>query len=194
MGILPIVVDSSERGERSYDIFSRLLKERIIFLIGKIEDYMANLIVAQMIFLEAENPEKDIYLYINSPGGVISAGMSIYDTMQFIKPEVSTLCMGQAASISAFLFAAGTKGKRFCLPHSRIMIHQPLGGFNGQATDLEIYTKEILKVKTKINELMAKHTGQSIEKISQDTDRDCFLSSTEAVNYGIADLILDKRL
>jgi ATP-dependent Clp protease protease subunit len=193
MALVPMVVEQTSRGERSYDIFSRLLKERIIFMIGQIEDYMANLIVAQMMFLEAEKPEKDIYLYINSPGGVITAGMSIYDTMQFIKPDVSTFCMGQAASMGAFLLAAGAKGKRFCLPNSRVMIHQPLGGFQGQATDIEIHTKEILKIKARMNELMSKHTGQLLDVIERDTERDRFLSANEAINYGLVDSVLSKR-
>ncbi|WP_410016187.1 ATP-dependent Clp endopeptidase proteolytic subunit ClpP [Sodalis sp. C49] len=193
MALVPMVVEQTSRGERSYDIFSRLLKERIIFMTGQVEDHMANLIVAQMLFLEAENPEKDIYLYINSPGGVITAGMSIYDTMQFIKPDVSTFCMGQAASMGAFLLTAGAKGKRFCMPNSRVMIHQPLGGFQGQATDIEIHAREILKVKARMNELMAKHTGRSLESIEKDTERDRFLSAEEAVDYGLVDSILSKR-
>nr|WP_156213996.1 ATP-dependent Clp endopeptidase proteolytic subunit ClpP [Candidatus Baumannia cicadellinicola] len=194
MALVPMVVEQTLKGERSYDIFSRLLKERIIFMTGRVEDYMANLIVAQMIFLEAENPEKDIYLYINSPGGVITSGMSIYDTMQFIKPEVSTFCMGQAASMGAFLLAAGAKGKRFCLPNARIMIHQPIGGFHGQATDIEIHAQEILKVKARMNELMAKHVGKDINIIEQDTERDRFLSANEAVDYGIIDSVLSQRM
>ncbi|MBT9432529.1 ATP-dependent Clp endopeptidase proteolytic subunit ClpP [Candidatus Sodalis endolongispinus] len=193
MALVPMVVEQTSRGERSYDIFSRLLKERIIFMTGQVEDHMANLIVAQMMFLEAENPEKDIYLYINSPGGVITAGMSIYDTMQFIKPDVSTFCMGRAASMGAFLLAAGAKGKRFCLPNSRVMIHQPLGGFQGQATDIEIHAREILKVKARMNELMAKHTGQPLEAIERDTERDRFLSAPEAVDYGLVDSVLSQR-
>ncbi|WMQ73943.1 MAG: ATP-dependent Clp protease proteolytic subunit [Sodalis sp.] len=193
MALVPMVVEQTSRGERSYDIFSRLLKERIIFMTGQVEDHMANLIVAQMMFLEAENPGKDVYLYINSPGGVITAGMSIYDTMQFIKPDVSTFCMGQAASMGAFLLAAGAKGKRFCLPNSRVMIHQPLGGFQGQATDIEIHAREILKVKTRMNELMAKHTGQHLEVIERDTERDRFLSAPEAVDYGLVDSVLSQR-
>ncbi|ARU93264.1 MULTISPECIES: ATP-dependent Clp endopeptidase proteolytic subunit ClpP [Tatumella] len=193
MALVPMVVEQTSRGERSYDIFSRLLKERVIFLTGQVEDQMANLIVAQMLFLEAENPEKDIYLYINSPGGVITAGMSIYDTMQFIKPDVSTICMGQACSMGSFLLTAGTEGKRFCLPNSRVMIHQPLGGFQGQATDIEIHAREILKVKQRMNELMAKHTGKPLEQIEQDTERDRFLSAAEAVEYGLVDSILTQR-
>ncbi|MFJ5417216.1 ATP-dependent Clp endopeptidase proteolytic subunit ClpP [Pectobacterium carotovorum] len=193
MALVPMVVEQTSRGERSYDIYSRLLKERIIFLTGQVEDHMANLVVAQMLFLEAENPEKDIYLYINSPGGVITAGMSIYDTMQFIKPDVSTICMGQACSMGAFLLTAGAKGKRICLPNSRVMIHQPLGGFQGQATDIEIHAKEILKVKAKMNELMAKHTGQPLEAIERDTERDRFLSAREAVDYGLVDSVFTNR-
>ncbi|AFP85324.1 ATP-dependent Clp endopeptidase proteolytic subunit ClpP [secondary endosymbiont of Ctenarytaina eucalypti] len=193
MALVPMVVEQTARGERAYDIFSRLLKERIIFMTGQVEDHMANLIVAQMMFLEAENPGKDIHLYINSPGGVITAGMSIYDTMQFIRPNVSTVCMGQAASMGAFLLAAGAKGKRFCLHNSRIMIHQPLGGFQGQATDIEIHAQEILKVKVRMNELMAKHTGQPLAVIERDTERDRFLSAPEAVEYGLVDSVLIQR-
>lgn len=193
MSLVPMVVEQTSRGERAYDIYSRLLKERVIFLTGQVEDHMANLIVAQLLFLEAENPEKDVYLYINSPGGVITAGMSIYDTMQFIKPDVSTICMGQAASMSAFLLTAGCKGKRFCLPNSRVMIHQPLGGFRGQATDIEIHAREILKTKAHMNELMAQHSGQPLEKIEKDTERDRFLSAMEAVEYGLVDDILSQR-
>jgi len=193
MALVPMVIEQTSRGERSFDIYSRLLKERVIFMTGQVEDHMANLIVAQMLFLEAENPEKDIYLYINSPGGVITAGMSIYDTMQFIKPDVSTICMGQAASMGAFLLTAGAKGKRFCLPNSRVMIHQPLGGYQGQATDIEIHAREILKVKGRMNELMAHHTGQSLEQIERDTERDRFRSAPEAVEYGLVDSILTHR-
>ncbi|GBU12127.1 ATP-dependent Clp protease proteolytic subunit [Enterobacterales bacterium] len=194
MALVPMVVEQTSRGERSYDIYSRLLKERIIFMTGQVEDHMANLIVAQMLFLEAESPEKDIFLYINSPGGVITAGMSIYDTMQFIKPDVSTICMGQACSMGAFLLTAGAKGKRFCLPNSRVMIHQPLGGFQGQATDIEIHAKEILKVKSRMNELMAKHTGKSLEEIERDTERDRFLSAEESVEYGLVDSVFSHRV
>lgn len=194
MNVVPMVVEQSSRGERAYDIYSRLLKERIIFMTGQVEDHMANLIVAQMLFLEAENPEKDIYLYINSPGGVITAGMSIYDTMQFIKPDVSTICLGQACSMGAFLLTAGTKGKRYCLPNARVMIHQPLGGFQGQASDIQIHAKEVLKVKNKMNELMALHTGQSLDIIEKDTDRDNFMSAQQAVDYGLVDAIFDKRV
>lgn len=193
MSLVPMVVEQTARGERAFDIYSRLLKDRIIFLTGQVEDHMANLIVAQMLFLEAENPEKDIHLYINSPGGVITAGMSIYDTMQFIKPDVSTICMGQACSMGSFLLAAGAEGKRFCLPNSRVMIHQPLGGFQGQATDIQIHAQEILKVKARMNELMAKHTGQPLDKIEEDTERDRFLSASEAVDYGRVDSIFTQR-
>ncbi|WP_027849660.1 ATP-dependent Clp endopeptidase proteolytic subunit ClpP [Marinospirillum minutulum] len=192
-GLVPMVVEQSARGERSYDIYSRLLKERVIFLVGQVEDYMANLIVAQMLFLESENPDKDIHLYINSPGGSVTAGMSIYDTMQFIKPNVSTMCIGQAASMGAFLLAGGTKGKRFCLPNSRMMIHQPLGGFQGQASDIEIHTREILGIRDKLNKLLALHTGQNIKTIAKDTDRDNFMDGETAVNYGLIDAVLDKR-
>ncbi|WP_445496575.1 ATP-dependent Clp endopeptidase proteolytic subunit ClpP [Photorhabdus sp. SF281] len=193
MALVPMVIEQTARGERSFDIYSRLLKERIIFLTGQVEDHMANLIVAQMLFLEAENPEKDIFLYINSPGGVITAGMSIYDTMQFIKPDVSTICMGQACSMGAFLLTAGAEGKRICLPNSRVMIHQPLGGFQGQATDIEIHAQEILKVKARMNDLMAKHTGKTLEEIKKDTERDRFLSASEAVEYGLVDKIFTHR-
>lgn len=194
MALVPMVVEQTSRGERSYDIFSRLLKERIVFLNGQVEDHMANLIVAQLLFLEAENPEKDIFLYINSPGGVITSGMSIYDTMQFIKPDVSTMCLGQACSMGSFLLTAGAKGKRFCLPNARVMIHQPLGGYQGQASDIQIHAEEILKIKRRMNELMAHHTGQPLEKIESDTDRDRFLSAQEAVDYGLVDEIVTTRL
>ncbi|WP_109371698.1 ATP-dependent Clp endopeptidase proteolytic subunit ClpP [Proteus genomosp. 6] len=193
MALVPMVIEQTSRGERSYDIYSRLLKERIIFLTGQVEDHMANLIVAQMLFLEAENPEKDINLYINSPGGVITAGMSIYDTMQYIKADVSTICMGQACSMGAFLLSAGAKGKRICLPNSRVMIHQPLGGFQGQATDIQIHAQEILKVKSRMNELIAQHTGKSIEEIERDTERDRFLSANEALEYGLVDKVYTQR-
>ncbi|WP_339058481.1 ATP-dependent Clp endopeptidase proteolytic subunit ClpP [Candidatus Regiella endosymbiont of Tuberolachnus salignus] len=193
MALVPMVVEQTSRGERAYDIYSRLLKERVIFLTGQVEDHMANLIVAQMLFLEAENPDKDISLYINSPGGVITAGMSIYDTMQFIKPDVITLCIGQACSMGAFLLTAGTKGKRFCLPNSRVMIHQPLGGYQGQVSDIEIHSKEIRNVKNRMNTLMAKHTGKALEDIEKDTERDYFLSAEESVNYGLVDQILYTR-
>lgn len=193
MTLVPMVVEQTSRGERSYDIYSRLLKERIIFLTSQVEDYMANLIVAQMLFLEAESPGKDIFLYINSPGGVITAGMSIYDTMKFIKPDVSTICLGQACSMGSFLLTAGAKGKRFCLPNSRVMIHQPLGSYQGQATDIEIHAREILKVKVRMNELMAQHTGQSLTQIECDTERDRFMTADEAVAYGLVDGILTHR-
>jgi ATP-dependent Clp protease protease subunit len=191
--LVPMVVEQTAKGERSYDIYSRLLKENVIFLVGQVEDHMANLIVAQLLFLEAENPEKDIFLYINSPGGSVTAGMAIYDTMNFIKPNVSTVCIGQAASMGAFLLSAGEKGKRYCLPNSRVMIHQPLGGFQGQASDFEIHAKEILSIKEKMNRLMAEHTGQDYEKVAKDTDRDNFLSATDAVEYGLIDQVLSSR-
>ncbi|MBU2879689.1 MULTISPECIES: ATP-dependent Clp endopeptidase proteolytic subunit ClpP [Alteromonadaceae] len=191
--LVPMVVEQTAKGERSYDIYSRLLKENVIFLVGQVEDHMANLIVAQMLFLEAENPEKDIFLYINSPGGSVTAGMAIYDTMNFIKPDVSTVCVGQAASMGAFLLSGGAKGKRYCLPNSRVMIHQPLGGFQGQASDFEIHAKEILSIKEKLNRLMAEHTGQDYDKVSQDTDRDNFLSAAEAKDYGLIDQVLTSR-
>ena len=191
--LVPIVVEQTAKGERSYDIYSRLLKERVIFLTGQVEDYMANLVVAQLLFLESENPEKDIYLYINSPGGSVTAGMSIYDTMQFIKPDVSTVCMGQACSMGAFLLAGGAKEKRFVLPHSRVMIHQPLGGFQGQASDIQIHAMEILKIKQTLNERLAFHTGQPLERIERDTDRDNFMSAEQAVEYGIVEAVLTKR-
>ena len=192
-GLVPMVVEQTSRGERAYDIYSRLLKERVIFLVGQVEDHMANLIVAQMLFLESENPDKDIHLYINSPGGSVTAGMSIYDTMQFIKPNVSTMCIGQAASMGAFLLAAGAEGKRYCLPNSRTMIHQPSGGAQGQATDIHIQSQEILKIKARLNALMAKHTGQSVEKVTEDTERDNFMSAEESKDYGLIDEVLDKR-
>tara|TARA_B100001059_G_scaffold33646_1_gene26989 strand:+ start:1357 stop:1971 length:615 start_codon:yes stop_codon:yes gene_type:complete len=191
--LVPMVIEQTPRGERSFDIYSRLLKERVIFLSGPVEDYMSNLIVAQLLFLESENPEKDISIYINSPGGSISAGLAIYDTMQFISPSISTLCIGQAASMGAILLAGGDKGKRFALPNSRIMIHQPLGGFQGQASDFEIHAKEILHMKKVVNEILAKHTGQTIKKIEKDTDRDNFLDTTAAIDYGLVDSVLDKR-
>jgi ATP-dependent Clp protease protease subunit len=188
-----MVVEQSGRGERAYDIYSRLLKERVIFLVGPVNDATANLVVAQMLFLESENPDKDIYFYINSPGGSVSAGLAIYDTMQFVKPDVSTLCIGQAASMGAFLLTAGAKGKRYCLPNSRVMIHQPLGGFQGQASDIEIHAKEILYLKARLNGMLAKHTGQSLEAIDRDTDRDNFMSAEESVNYGLVDKVLTSR-
>lgn len=192
LGQIPMVIESSGRGERAYDIYSRLLKERIIFMVGQIEDYMANVIVAQLLFLESENPDADINLYINSPGGSVSAGLAIYDTMQFIKPQVSTLCIGQAASMGALLLSAGTKNKRFALPNSRIMIHQPLGGFSGQASDIDIHAQEILKVRDKLNNILKKHTGQNLKNIKKDTDRDNFMSASESVDYGIIDKILNS--
>jgi len=192
-GLVPMVIEQSARGERAYDIYSRLLKERVIFLVGPVEDYMANLVVAQMLFLEAENPDKDIHLYINSPGGSVTAGMSIYDTMQFIKPDVSTICIGQACSMGAFLLTAGAKGKRHCLPNSRVMIHQPLGGFQGQATDIQIHAQEILSIKARLNELLAYHTGQDLETIQRDTERDNFMSASRAAEYGLIDSVYDKR-
>jgi ATP-dependent Clp protease protease subunit len=193
IGLIPMVVETSGRGERAYDIYSRLLKERVVFLVGPVNDMTANLVVAQMLFLESENPDKDIHLYINSPGGAVTAGMAIYDTMQFIKPDVSTLCIGQAASMGSFLLAAGANGKRFCLPNSRVMIHQPMGGFQGQASDIEIHAKEILFLKQRLNEMLAKHTGQPVDRIERDTDRDNFLSAEAAVEYGLVDKVLNKR-
>ncbi|MFD0912702.1 ATP-dependent Clp endopeptidase proteolytic subunit ClpP [Methylophilus luteus] len=193
LGYIPMVIEQSGRGERSYDIYSRLLKERVIFLVGPVNDMTANLVVAQLLFLEAENPDKDISLYINSPGGSVTAGMSIYDTMQFIKPDVSTLCIGQAASMGAFLLTAGSKGKRFCLPNSRVMIHQPLGGFQGQASDIAIHAKEILYLKDKLNGIMAHHTGQPVERIASDTDRDNFMSADAAKEYGLVDQVIAAR-
>ena len=194
LGLVPMVVEQSGRGERAYDIYSRLLKERVIFLVGPVNDATANLVVAQMLFLESENPDKDIYFYINSPGGSVSAGLAIYDTMQFIKPDVSTLCIGQAASMGAFLLTAGAKGKRYCLPNSRVMIHQPLGGFQGQASDIAIHAKEILYLKSRLNDMLAKHTGQSMDAIERDTDRDNFMSADDAVNYGLVDKVLTSRI
>jgi len=193
LGLVPMVIEQTARGERSFDIYSRLLKERVIFLVGQVEDHMANLIVAQLLFLESENPDKDIHLYINSPGGSVTAGMSIYDTMQFIKPDISTMCIGQAASMGALLLTGGAKGKRYCLPNSRMMIHQPLGGFQGQASDIAIHAKEILTLKDKLNQIMAHHTGQNLDVIANDTDRDNFLSADAAVDYGLIDEIVTKR-
>ena len=192
-GLVPMVVEQTSRGERAYDIYSRLLKERVIFMVGQVEDHMANLIVAQMLFLESENPDKDIHLYINSPGGSVTAGLSIYDTMQFIKPDVSTMCIGQAASMGAFLLAAGAPEKRFCLPNARTMIHQPSGGAQGQATDIHIQSQEILKIKQRLNSLMAHHTGQDVDKVTEDTERDNFMSAEESKDYGLVDQVLDKR-
>jgi ATP-dependent Clp protease protease subunit len=194
LGMVPMVIEQSGRGERSYDIYSRLLKERVIFLVGPVNDQTANLVVAQLLFLESENPEKDISFYINSPGGSVSAGLAIYDTMQFVKPSVSTMCVGQAASMGALLLAGGAPGKRFCLPHSRVMIHQPLGGFQGQASDFDIHAREILLVRDRLNRILAKHTGQPIEKIAVDTDRDNFMGGAEAVEYGLIDAVLNQRV
>ena len=193
LGMVPMVIEQSGRGERAFDIYSRLLKERVIFLVGPVNDMTANLVVAQLLFLEADNPDKDIYFYINSPGGAVTAGMSIYDTMQFIKPDVSTLCIGQAASMGAFLLCAGAKGKRFALPNSRVMIHQPLGGFQGQASDIAIHAKEILSIRDRLNRIMAEHCGQPLERIEKDTDRDNFLSAQEAAEYGLIDKVLTRR-
>lgn len=192
-GLVPMVVEQSARGERAYDIYSRLLKERVIFLVGQVEDYMANLVVAQLLFLESENPEKDIHLYINSPGGSVSAGLAIYDTMQFIKPDVSTLCIGQAASMGALLLTGGAENKRYCLPHSRMMIHQPLGGYQGQATDIDIHAKEILKVRERLNVILSEHTKKPIDTIQNDTERDNFMSADEALDYGLIDAVLTTR-
>jgi len=191
--LVPIVIEQTAKGERSFDIYSRLLKERVIFLTGQVEDHMANLIVAQLLFLESENPEKDIYIYINSPGGSVTAGLSIYDTMRYIKPDIATVCVGQAASMGAFLLSGGTKGKRYCLPNARVMIHQPLGGFQGQATDFEIHAREILSIKEKLNRLMADHSGKSYEQVCKDTERDNFLSAQQALDYGLVDAILTQR-
>ena len=193
LNLVPIVVEQTARGERSYDIYSRLLKDRVVFVVGPIDDYMANVIVAQLLFLESENPDKDVHLYINSPGGIVTSGLSIYDTMQFIKPDVSTICLGQAASMGSLLLAGGAKGKRFCLPHSRIMIHQPSGGFQGQASDIDIHAREILKIRERLNKIMAKHTGQTVERIERDMERDHFMDSDAAVEYGLVDGVLAKR-
>jgi len=193
LNLVPVVVEQSARGERAYDIYSRLLKERVIFMVGPVEDYTANLIVAQLLFLESENPDKDIHFYINSPGGSVTAGLAIYDTMQFIRPKVSTMCVGQAASMGALLLAGGAPGKRHCLPHSRMMIHQPLGGFQGQATDIDIHAREILKVRDRLNQILQKHTGQPIKKIRVDTDRDNFMDAEQALEYGLIDSVLEQR-
>ncbi len=193
LGLVPMVVEQSARGERAYDIYSRLLKERVIFCVGPVEDHMANLIVAQLLFLESENPDKDIHFYINSPGGSVTAGLAIYDTMQFIRPHVTTMCIGQAASMGAILLAGGEKGKRYALPHSRVMIHQPLGGFQGQATDIEIHAREILLIRERLNAILALHTGRDLDSISQDTDRDNFMSAEQSVEYGLIDEVLDRR-
>ena len=194
LNLVPIVVEQTSRGERAYDIYSRLLKERVVFVVGPVDDYMANVVVAQLLFLESENPDKDVALYINSPGGVVSAGLAIYDTMQFIKPDVSTICIGQAASMGAVLLTGGTKGKRYSLPHSRIMIHQPLGGFQGQAADMEIHAKEMLETRDRLNKILALHTGQTVDKIKIDTDRDNFMDGADAIAYGLIDAMLEKRL
>jgi ATP-dependent Clp protease, protease subunit len=193
LNLVPMVIEQTARGERAFDIYSRLLKERVVFVVGPIDDHMANLVVAQLLFLESENPDKDIHLYINSPGGVVSAGLSVYDTMQFIKPDVSTMCVGQAASMGAVLLAAGARGKRYCLPHSRVMVHQPLGGFQGQASDIEIHAKEILQTRDRLNKILVRHTRQPIEKIEKDTDRDFFMSGEEAAAYGLVDEVLASR-
>jgi ATP-dependent Clp protease, protease subunit len=193
LNLVPMVVEQTARGERAYDIYSRLLKDRLIFIVGGIDDHVANLVVAQLLFLESENPDKDVHLYINSPGGIVTAGLSIYDTMQFIKPDVSTICIGQAASMGSLLLAGGTKGKRYCLPHSRIMIHQPSGGFQGQASDIDIHAREVLKLRQRLNEIMAKHTGQTVERVERDSDRDNFMDAEAAVEYGLIDTVLDKR-
>jgi ATP-dependent Clp protease, protease subunit len=194
LNLVPIVVEQTARGERSYDIYSRLLKDRVVFVVGAIDDYMANVVVAQLLFLESENPDKDVHLYINSPGGIVTAGLSIYDTMQFIKPDVSTICLGQAASMGSLLLAGGAKGKRYCLPHSRIMIHQPSGGFQGQATDIDIHAREILMIRERLNAIMAKHTGQPVERIERDMERDRFMDAKAAVEYGLVDNMLEKRV
>ena len=191
--LIPMVVEQTARGERSYDIYSRLLKDRVVFIVGPIDHYMANVVVAQLLFLESENPDKDVHLYINSPGGIVTAGLSIYDTMQFIKPDVSTICLGQAASMGSLLLTGGTKGKRYCLPHSRIMIHQPSGGFQGQASDIDIHAREILKVRERLNAIMSKHTGQPVERIERDMERDNFMEAQAAVEYGLVDTVLAKR-
>lgn len=193
LGLVPMVIETTGRGERAYDIYSRMLRERVVFLVGPVEDHMANLVVAQLLFLESENPDKDIHLYINSPGGAVSAGLAIYDTMQYIKPDVSTVCIGQAASMGALLLAGGAHGKRFCVPHARMMVHQPLGGFQGQATDIEIHAREILRVRERLNEILVKHTGRDLQKIAQDTDRDYFLDGQEAVKFGLIDTVIEKR-
>jgi len=193
LNLVPMVVEQSSRGERAYDIYSRLLKDRVVFVVGPVEDHMANLVVAQLLFLESENPDKDINLYINSPGGIVSAGLAIYDTMQFIRCDVSTMCVGQAASMGAVLLAAGARGKRFCLPHSRVMIHQPLGGFQGQATDIDIHAREILKLRAQLNEILAAHTGQTVDQIGEDTERDYFMDPRQALDYGLIDKVFERR-
>jgi ATP-dependent Clp protease protease subunit len=194
LNLVPIVVEQTARGERSYDIYSRLLKDRVVFVVGPIDDYMANVVVAQLLFLESENPDKDVHLYINSPGGIVTAGLSIYDTMQLIKPDVSTICVGQAASMGSLLLAGGAKGKRYALPHSRIMIHQPSGGFQGQASDIDIHAREVLKLRQRLNEIMSKHTGQTVERVERDSDRDNFMDAEAAVEYGLIDTVLEKRV
>ncbi len=194
LGLIPMVIETTGRGERAYDIYSRMLKERVVFLVGPVEDHMANLVVAQLLFLESENPDKDIHLYINSPGGAVTAGLAIYDTMQLIKPDVNTVCVGQAASMGALLLAGGTKGKRLCLPHARMMVHQPLGGFQGQATDIEIHAREILRVRDRLNSILVKHTGQTLERIEQDTERDYFMDGEEAVQFGLVDKVIEQRV
>ncbi|MDA8360699.1 MAG: ATP-dependent Clp endopeptidase proteolytic subunit ClpP [Gammaproteobacteria bacterium] len=193
LGLVPMVIETTGRGERAYDIYSRMLKERVIFLVGPVEDHMANLVVAQLLFLESENPDKDIHVYINSPGGAVTAGLAIYDTMQFIKPDVSTVCIGQAASMGAVILAGGAKGKRYALPHARMMVHQPSGGFQGQATDIDIQAREILRVRERLNQILVKHTGQDIKRIEQDTERDNFMEGHEALSYGLIDAVIDKR-
>ena len=193
LGLIPMVVETTGRGERAYDIYSRMLKERVVFLVGPIEDHNANLVVAQLLFLESENPDKDIHLYINSPGGVVNAGLAIYDTVQFVKPDVSTVCLGQAASMAALILTGGAKGKRYGLPHARMMIHQPLGGFQGQATDIDIHAKEILRVRERLNKILVKHSGQTMKKVQQDTDRDYFMDAEEAVEFGLMDEVIEKR-
>ena len=193
LGLIPMVIETTGRGERAYDIYSRMLKERVVFLVGPVEDHTANLVVAQLLYLESENPDKDIHLYINSPGGAVNAGLAIYDTMQFIKPDVSTVCVGQAASMGALILAGGAKGKRFCLPHARMMIHQPMGGFQGQATDIDIHAREILRVRERLNEILVKHTGQSLERVQEGTDRDNFMDSEEAADFGLIDSVIEKR-
>ncbi len=193
LGLIPMVIETTGRGERAYDIYSRMLKERVVFLVGPVDDHTANLVVAQLLFLESENPDKDIHLYINSPGGIVNAGLAIYDTAQFVKPDVSTVCIGQSASMGALILAGGAKGKRFALPHSRMMIHQPLGGFQGQATDIDIHAREILRVRERLNKILVKHTGQSIKKIQQDTDRDYFMDAEEAVAFGLIDAVIEQR-
>jgi ATP-dependent Clp protease, protease subunit len=193
LGLVPMVIESTGRGERAYDIYSRLLKERVVFLVGPVEDYMANLVVAQLLFLESENPDKDVHLYVNSPGGAVNAGLAIYDTMQFIKPDVSTVCIGQAASMGALILSGGAKGKRFALPHARMMVHQPMGGFQGQATDIDIHAREILRVRERLNQILRKHTGRTLDQIEEDTDRDYFMGGDEAVAYGLIDSVIEKR-